>query len=75
MISAFFLWREYQHNKMGENRQDRLITQLLKQIADLDIQYEAGDIAHDIYQAKRAKLKKQVTQLMQTTGYKKTEST
>lgn len=63
-VSVFFLWRErsQQHIKVDNTA---LINELLKQIADLDVQHGAGEISDSVYQSKRAKLKKQVSQLMQ----------
>jgi hypothetical protein len=41
-----------------------LIDGLIRQIAELDTQHDAGQINHDLYQQQRAILKARLTELM-----------
>ncbi len=48
-------------------KSDDDINALIRQIADLDEQHENGDINHDVYQRRRARLKAQLEDLMVST--------
>lgn len=46
---------------------DRIINALIRQIAELDEQHDAGQLNHDVYHRRRAQLKERLAQLMDQT--------
>ncbi len=48
----------------GKSNSQRLIDGLVRQIAELDAQHDAGQINHDVYRHRREQLKTRLTELM-----------
>ncbi|MFO7321611.1 MAG: c-type cytochrome [Chloroflexota bacterium] len=66
LIAGLLFWyfRRQQRRAKASDRQARIDT-LARQIAELDNQYNAGKIDANVYEARRAQLKRQIARLME----------
>lgn len=69
-IGIFFMNRRAPKVPVATKRdnKDRMIDALVRQIAELDAEHEAGQINHDLYHSRRKQLKARLAELMDSEG-------